>query len=106
MGLNLFWMGPSWQRCEFPCLLEPPVTVRLTENVILSEELTPHGSVYIHEYHKLSLHLFKDLMKFVHKRNYFNCSLTSSKSVIPVFTSEGISYYRACEDFFSHINFW
>ena len=60
----------------------------------------------LHKYHKLSLHLFKDLMKFAHKRNHFNCFLASSKSVISVFTREGTSYYCACEDFFYHINFW
>ena len=27
-------------------ILKPPVTMRLTENVILSKELTPHASVY------------------------------------------------------------
>ena len=52
------------------------------------------------KYHKLSMHLFKDLVKFAHKRNDFNCFLASSKLVISVFTREGTFYYCAHEDFF------
>ena len=57
------------------------------------------------KYHKLSLNLFKVLMKFVHKRNNFSCFLESSKLVISVLTREGTSYYRAHGDFFSHFIF-
>ena len=52
-------------------ILKPPVTARLTESVILRKELIPHASVCLSITHCQSV--FKDLMKFVHERNYFNC---------------------------------
>ena len=70
------------------------------------EQITEPTCFSLFKCHKLSMYLFKDQMKFVHKRNYFNCSLASIKLVICVFTREGTSYYRACEDFFPHINLW
>ena len=81
---------------------EPPVTVCLTENFILRKELTPHDSVYFSITNCQCISL-KTLSSLYIKETILIVFSASSKLAKSVLTREGTSYYRAREDFFSHI---